>query len=181
MNFPSLGNLHNAVLKCYSDAPLGNLRSGNSTGDYVIFLEGENDESCLLVWKTKTLYLVVRSTVSAEACAMTEALDTAHFISKVLSEILFNEPINAKVVQHRIPIKAYTDNESLYRNTHSTTMASEHRLRIELAIIKQMLEKNELHTFEWTPATQQPADCLTKQGASSLNLARAIQNGRISY
>ena len=58
----------------------------------------------------------------------------------LLTEILFNEAINAKSVQYRIPIKAYTDNTSLSRNTHSTTMA-EHRLRIELAIIKQMLEK----------------------------------------
>ena len=63
--------------------------------------------------KTKTLRRVVRNKVSAEACAMTEALDTAHFISEVLSEILFNEPINAKSVQHRIPTKAYTDNHSI--------------------------------------------------------------------
>ena len=55
---------------------------------------------------------------------MTEALNTADFISKVLLEILFNEPINVKSVQHCIPIKVYTDNESLYRN--STTMASGH-------------------------------------------------------
>ena len=27
-----------------------------------------------------------------------------------------------------------------------------HRLKIGLAVIKQMLEKNELHTFEWIPA-----------------------------
>ena len=43
MNFPSLGNLHNAVLKCYNDASLANLPSGNSTGGHVIFLVGEND------------------------------------------------------------------------------------------------------------------------------------------
>ena len=45
-NFPSLGNLRNAILKCYSDASLANLPSGNSTGGYVVFLVGENDESC---------------------------------------------------------------------------------------------------------------------------------------
>ena len=80
VNFLSLGNLHNAVWKCYSYATLANLTSGNSKGGYLIFLVGENDELCLLVWKIKTLCRVVRSTVSAEACAMTEALDTAHFI-----------------------------------------------------------------------------------------------------
>ena len=40
--------------------------------------------------------------VSVEACAMIEALDTEHFISNVLSEILFNEPINTTSVQHGI-------------------------------------------------------------------------------
>ena len=83
------------------------------------------------------------STLSAVACAMTEALETQLiFISKVLSEIPFNKPINVKSVQHCIPIKTYTDHESLYQHNHSTTMASKHRLTIELAIIiKLMLEK----------------------------------------
>ena len=49
VNFPSLGNLHNAVLKCYSYASLANLPSGNSKDGYLIFLVGENDELCLLV------------------------------------------------------------------------------------------------------------------------------------
>ena len=71
---------------------------------------------------------MVRSTASPEACAMTETLDTAHFISKVLAEILFNKPVNAKSVQHRIPVKVHSDNESLYQNTQSTTMANKHRL-----------------------------------------------------
>ena len=62
----------------------------------------------------------------------------------------------------------------------STTMATQHRLSKELATIKQILEKNKLHTFEWIPAKQQLADCLTKLGTSSLNLARAMENGRIS-
>ena len=96
--------------------------------------------------ETKTHHRVVRITASTEACTMTEVLDTAQFISKVLSEIL-------------IPIKAYTDNESPYRNTHYRTMAGKQRVRIELAIIKQMLEKNELHTFKWIPANQQLANC----------------------
>ena len=97
---------------------------------------GENDESCPLVWKTKTLCRVVNSTVSAETCAMTEALDTAYFTSEVLPEILFNEPINVKSVQHRIPITAYEDNESLFRNTHSTTMASENLLLLSKCLNK---------------------------------------------
>ena len=43
-----------------------------------------------------------------------------------------------------------------------------------------MLEKNEVHNFEWIPSKHQLADCLAKQRASLLNLAKATENGRIS-
>ena len=34
LNCPSLGNLCNPILKCYSDSSLANLPSGNSTSGY---------------------------------------------------------------------------------------------------------------------------------------------------
>ena len=41
-----------------------------------------------IVWKSKTLWCVVRSTLSAEASAVIDALDLSYFTSQVLSEIL---------------------------------------------------------------------------------------------
>ena len=112
---------------------------------------------------------------------MIEALDTEHFISNVLSEILFNEPINTTSVQHGIIFKAYMNHSIEIDILHILWLVSTD-FAIKIAIIKQMLEKKRiLHTFEWIPAKQQLADCLNKQGASSLNLGRAIQNGHTSY
>jgi len=68
------------------------------------------------------------------------------------------------------PIAAYTDNESLYRNAYATTMVSEHRLRIDLAIIKQMLENKELECIKWLSSAEQLADCLAKKGADPIKL-----------
>ena len=50
---------------------------------------------------------------------------------QVLSEIL-DQNIKAdsfKKLLLTIPIDAFTDNKSLYRNVHSATMADEHRLK----------------------------------------------------
>ena len=181
ITFPNLGNIEKGIIKCYSDASLANLPSGNSTGGYVIFLAGENNLVSPIAWKSKTLRRVVRSTISAEASAMIDALDLSYFISQVLSEILDpNIKIENKKLSLTIPIVAFTDNKSLYRNAHSTTMADEHRLRIDHAAIKQMLSHNELQGFIWVPAEKQLADCLAKQGANPLNLTRVFENASIN-
>ena len=62
---------------------------------------------------------------------MSHVLDLSYFILQVLSEIL-DRNIKAdsfKKLLLTIPIDAFTDNKSLYRNVHSATMADEHRLK----------------------------------------------------
>ena len=169
--FLDLGDLKKIKLLCYSDASLGNLPSGKSTGGYVIFLAWENGTICPLSWKTKILTRVVRSTISAETSAMIDALDSAYFLSYMVSEILGIM---------KIPIVAFTDNDSLYRNAHSTTMTQERRLRFDLAVNKQMLYKKELSSFQWISASDQLADCLTKQGSNPVTRTRAFENGKMN-
>ena len=168
--FPDLGNLEKLKIICYSDASLGNLSSGKSVGGHVIFLLGENGSVCPVSWKTRVLRRVVRSTISAETSAMIDALDNAYFLSRMVSEIL---------QVRSVPIMAYTDNESMCRNVHSTTMAEERRLRIDLAIIKQMLHNKELSDLQWIPSKDQLADCLTKQGSNPIYLMRTLEIGKI--
>ena len=65
---------------------------------------------------------------------------TAHiFYHNVVSEILGIT---------KIPIVISAGYDSLYQNAHSTTMAKERRLRIDLAVIEQMLCKKELSSFQ---------------------------------
>lgn len=71
-----------------------------------------------------------------------------------------------------------TDNESLYRNAHSTTMAEERRLRVDIAIIKDMLTKNEIESLKWLPSESQLADSLTKQGADAKKLLNVLESGK---
>lgn len=74
--------------------------------DYVVFLSNNKRKVCPLVWSSKTIRGVVRSTLAAETSAMIDALDAANFMSQVLTEM-----ISTPKRQHKhIQIHALTDN-----------------------------------------------------------------------
>ena len=116
------------------------------------------------MWKSKSMLRVVRSTLSAECSTMIDALDSSCFLSFVLSEIFYYDQIE-KVT---IPILAYTDNKSLYRNVHSTLMVAEHLLRLD--IIKHMISENDIQSFVWAPSNEKLADCFSKNVSNPLTL-----------
>ena len=122
IGFPSLGDFEKTKIFCYSDASLGNLPSGKSSGGYVIFAVRENGKSCPIMEKAKTLRRVVRSTIAAETSAMIDALDAAYFAMFMISEMIY--PLsNCNQLLKSIHIHAFTDNESLYRNGRGKTTA----------------------------------------------------------
>jgi hypothetical protein len=187
--YPRLGDISKWKLCCFSDASLNNLESGKSAGGLLVCLINDAGRSCPLFWKSKTLRRVVRSTIAAETTAMVDALDVSFYLSHSMSEILSSDKHkNTNNSVNRVspfpyckqtPIVAYTDNESLYRNAYATTMVSEHRLRIDLAIIKQMLENKELECIKWLSSAEQLADCLTKKGADPIKLLHSLESGKI--
>ena len=181
VKYPKLPRIENSVIYCYGDASLGNLESGKSAEGFVVFVVDKNSgKSCPIMWKTKTIKRVVRSTLAAETTAAVDGLDNAFFISKLLFEMLFgNFAGNPRSRTDLMPMFAFTDNDALYRNAHSTTMVREKRVQIDLAVIKQMLERGELASFKWIPAGKQLADVLTKQGADPLKLALAFESGKL--
>ena len=95
---------------------------------------------------------------------MIDALDSTFFVVKILTEMLHSK---CKESPANIPIIAYMDNESLKKNTDSTTMALEHRLRVDSSIIKEMLAEGELLQLSWIPSSDQ-LDCFPKQGANPI-------------
>ena len=111
----------------------------------------------------------MRSTLAAEVCAGIEGLDAAYFISCVVEEMLLKRP----------RLSAKTDNKPFYKNAISTTLVSEHRLRVDLAAVKEMIAKRELSCLSWVPKAEQLADCLTKRGANPRVLLDVLEEGRI--
>lgn len=79
-----------------------------------------------------------------------------------------NAPISA------FPVRCFVDNRSLVDSLYSTKAVDDKYLRINIAVLRDLLDKNELHNVTWVPSSQQLANVLTKRGASNTALLAAI-------
>ena len=75
-------------------------------------------------------------------------------------------------------IESYTDSHQLYDAVHSIKPVQDKRLRIDVAILREMIERQEI-TVEWGTSSEQIADCLSKHGASASKLLATIADGNI--
>ena len=146
-------------LSVYTDAALGNLSDGVSSTCGIIVLLTSSTGVCPLSWRANKIKRVVRSTLAAETLAMQEGVDEAIYLQHLMSEVM---------PQEEIPIDIYVDNRSLIDAITSTKLVADRRLRIDIASLKQTLEK--VRKVLWVPGQEQLADCLTKKGAYSDDL-----------
>ena len=82
--------------------------------------------------------------------------------------------INELVNDVTLPIVCYTDNKSLVDVLDSKKNVDDKRLRIDLALLKEMLQNKEVASIQWVSTSGQLANCLTKRGASPAQLLAAI-------
>ena len=81
--------------------------------------------------------------------------------------------------QHNdISIEAFNDNRSLYETLHTTKPILDKRLRVEIASLREMCEKNELQ-ISWIEKQHELNDVLTKRGASLKSLIETIQKSKL--
>ena len=172
IRFPNLGDPKDLHIALYSDASYANLSDGVSSAEgYVVFLVGGDGRCCPLSWSSRKVRRVVKSTIAAETLALVDGLDMAIYIGSVLSEILGAQ---------RIPICCYIDNKSLFENIYSTKLVDEKHLRIDIASIKQMIDRGEVAHVKWINAEFQIADSLTKRGASNAKLLHVMESGHLN-
>ena len=74
----------------------------------------------------------------------------------LLSELLNNDH------QKTISIKCFVDNSDLVEAIKSTKLVADKRLRIEIANMKEMLNKREISSVTWLNSNDQLANYLTK-------------------
>ena len=162
---PDLGSLENIKLVGFSDASFANLKDGGSQGGYIIFVVGDNKKYMPIAWQSRRIRRVVKSTLAAETLAMVDLAEACVFYRKLLLELL-----NLKDAKENIPIICKTDNSSLFDAVHSTTQILDKRLRIEISILREMLNKSELKSIRWISTDSQIADSLTKKGVPSFKI-----------
>ena len=162
--------MSNCKLLVYSDASHGNLPNGvSSAGGFIIFLGDNEGNVCPLYWESKKIRRVVKSTLAAETLAASDAIDNAYYFAEILSEILFRN-------NRDISIRLMVDNKSMFDNVYSVKNVSEKRLRIDIAIIKELVSEDRL-VLEWVETKCQLADVLTKKGVNPVKLNNILQSG----
>ena len=70
-------------------------------------------------------------------------------------------------------MKCFVDNKSLVESVHSTRAIEDKQLRIDIAVLRNLLETGELHDVYWVQAAHQLANALTKRGACAASLVSA--------
>lgn len=149
-------------LNVFSDASFANLPDGSSQGGWVVMLCDANHHA-LIDWQSKKLQRVAKSTLTAETLACVEAIGSA----LLLREVFYH------CIGKHLPIECFSDNQSLVAAVHSTNTLSEKRLRIEMAELRELVDKKTVKIC-WIPAERQIADCLTKKDASALKLIQHV-------
>ena len=162
---PRLGAISSCHLECFSDASFANLAGNGSQGGFVIFLRDADGGRCPILWQTRKIRRVVKSTLSAEAMALLECAEAAVYVASVLHEISGGD---------RCKIRCFVDNKSLVDALQSCKHVEDRRLRIDVAVLRDMLERGEIEEVSWVDTSLQLADCLTKRGASSRQLRAAV-------
>ena len=166
LKFPKLHN-DSLFVECYSDASFGNLINGGSQGGYVIFISDTDGNRCPVSWQSKRVCRVVKSTLAAETLAALDAAQAGVFTATLLAEIL-NVPVTS------VPIKCFVDNRSLVEAAYSTKSVEDKHLRINIAVLRDMLCTRSVSTISWVKTSHQLANVLTKRGACSRPLLSAL-------
>ena len=157
---PQMMDLSMCKIVTYSDASFGNVNGTGSQGGYIVYL---TDGICSfpLAWQSNKIKRVVKSTQAAETLAMVDAAEASVYYQSFLRELVGSLP------EYKFDIFCKTDNASLHGSVHSNTQIIDKQLRIETAILREMLLKKELASMTWVPTANQRADILTKAGVPS--------------
>ena len=84
------------------------------------------------------------------------------------------------MLEQPMPLTIYTDSKSLYDSLVSLNTVTEKRLLIDLRVLRESYERRELADVFWIPASQNPADGMTKPSSKANGaLNRLIATNRL--
>ena len=106
LTFPYMENLMQCKLVAYSYASYNNLENGSSQGGFCIFLQHSNGNLSLIMWQSKKIRQMVKSTMAAETLALVDAAEASCWLSNLISELLsYNEDVKI-----HLPKACFTNN-----------------------------------------------------------------------
>ena len=171
--FRKLGNLDELSLYCYSDASYNNIKYGKvSTAGCVLFLKGGAGTCAPLMWVSKPIIRVTRSTMAAEARALELAVDYAILYSRQIREIYTGIRTTTGIDVH-----CFTDSHTLHDAIVSTRQIEEKSLVHLIYCLKDKILHSEVSRITWIRTNKMLADSLTKAEAPTDRLMYMISTG----
>ena len=167
LTFTKLGPIEKMRIKKYCDASFNNQDEKlRSTEGRVLLLENADSRKVnLFSWKTKKITRICRSVKGAETRSLENGLDDSIHFARMFYEI-FTGKVNLKSPK-QIPVRAATDNKSLWENLNNTRQCDEKLLRNSIALVKEMVARKEVQTVDWVETSDMLADTLTKRGGNA--------------
>ena len=113
--------------------------------------------------------------MASETLIQVEAAEASYWIANLMAEILYVNRETCVMPQ----IECHTDSNQLYDAGHSLKLIEDKRLRIDLGLLREMMDRKEIARINWVEKGQQLADSLTKIGASSARLLEVLAQGQL--
>ena len=103
---------------------------------------------------------------------MVDALEAAVYYREFLIDLL--KLVDSPSI---MPISCRTDNKAVFNAVNSSTQILDKRLRIETAILRELIETKGM-SITWVPTQAQVADSLTKSGVPSTKILEHLSCSR---
>ena len=166
------GNIEDMKLAAYNDASYANLQDGASQGGFIIFLTNKNEcKASATALKSRKLKSIMKSRLAAETLSQKEASEACLWLGSNVSEVLYGSLDNIPFTECK------TDNHSLVDAVYSSKAILDRRLRVDIATIRQMVERKALKKITWIDKSRKVADCLTEKGGVSLQAFESAWRG----
>ena len=111
----------------------------------------------------------MRSALGAETLSLCDGCELALYLF---------EMIRAICPTLKTPVQGIIDSQSLFETLGTTSQVSNHRLRVEISALRQMVDEADIQV-KWVSKHKQVADVLTKDTASDKLLVQMLQDGAI--
>ena len=172
MCFPNVGDIEDWTFVGYADAGIKSMPDKISSvgGQVILIANNKKQVACVLSWRSKKLVRKVVSSLAGEALALHAAIGEMVYTKSIFNQI-YGDTVDA------VPVVMFTDSRNLYQSIHSTSLVEDSWLIPDIAIIKEALENGTVSCFRRVASQDMLANCLTKAGASAVQLLEVLQTG----
>ena len=138
-----------------------------------VFIKADDSEFATpLIWCSKKLKRIVRSTLFAETYALLEAIDACIFLRRMITSQLLNI--------ENIKIECYVDSQTLCDSIVSNKLNEDKRLRHEIECLKETVELDNVDVY-WVSTKLQVANVFTKAGAPTNLIIEVLGTGVLRF